>query len=392
MPRARSRFAGLLIAAIVLAGTFAIATPAKAAPSIVMIREGKPDANLVTRVEKILRDRRSLLPLRPMPPLTQSPEEIANQQRVAAIQQALARAREHEKVANFDACTKEASDKVGFATTLLATTNKLELLRDLHIQIGMCMSMTPTPANAQPHFRTATLLDESPPQKGQHRTQAEDAHEVARAEVLARLRGPVRIETDPAGAEVWIDGRKADGVTPLSVDVRLGTHYITLRRFRFEPDTDAELLQPNSTLTLLMDRAQRATLRQQLAQVDAGRAVDRAELMHARAVFSNAEQIVTVAPATGPTNGSGVTLTLSETTDGKVLRTRTVTASLDDDTLRSEICDFLGEPCQPESTSIFESPWFWVTAGVALVGGAIALGFILDSQRDTVFCPAGGCD
>ena len=176
-----------------------------AGPSVVVMTDGDVDAGMVKRINSIIRSKRALLPLRPLPPEVRSPAELANEERIKAIALALERARKHEEVAAWDGCSKEAGDQLGVATELLATSGKLELLRDLHIQIGVCMSLGEQAANAQPHFVLATLLDESPPQQGIHREEAERAHERARAEVLGRTQGPVRIETDPPGAEVWID-------------------------------------------------------------------------------------------------------------------------------------------------------------------------------------------
>jgi len=207
-----------------------------AGPSVVVIGEGDVDRGMVDRITDIIRSRRSLMPLRPWPPEVGSPEQLANEERIKAIARALNRARKHEEVAAWDDCAKEAGNQLGVATELLATSGKLELLRALHIQIGVCMSLGAQGANAQPHFELATLLDESPPTQGLHREEAELAHHQARAEVLGRTRGPVRIETDPPGAEVWVDGQRVTGVTPVDVSVRLGNHFVTLRRFRHEPE------------------------------------------------------------------------------------------------------------------------------------------------------------
>src|SRR5205814_81479 len=132
----------------------------------------------------------------------------------------------------------------------------------------------------------------------QHREEAERAMEQALGEVRARSRGNVRIETEPPGAEVWIDGKRIAGPTPVDVDVRLGDHFVTLRRFRFEPHTDRRLLQPTGRAKITLLPASRATLQDQLAAMARAGATrpPETEVRLARAVWSRAEQIVEVAP------------------------------------------------------------------------------------------------
>lgn len=383
----------MCVSVLVALTLIATSRPSPAAgPSVVIISEPGVDGAVTERIEQSVRTRRAVLPLRPMPQETRAPEELANEQRIAAIAQALTRARQHEEVAAWDACTEAAGDMLGSATEVLATSDALELLRDLHLQIGACISLGPEPESAQPHFRTATLLDETPPPKGMHREEAEQALERARADVLALQHGPVRIETDPPGAEVWIDGKQVPGVTPLTATVRLGSHFVTVRRFRYEPDTRAMLLQPKSSVRLVMHLARRDTLTQQLAEVNGGkREVPADELRLARAVWSRAGQVMLLGPAKGPARAGAVSATLIGASSGATVRSRVLSGELDDDELTLQVCSLLGERCEVESTSVLESPWFWIATGVALIGGGIAIGFAVDSQRETVFCPADGC-
>jgi PEGA domain len=384
----RHRVSSLALIVSLVAG---LAGPAQAAGgSVVVLRADGVDAPLASRVEREIQRHRTVLPVRPMPPLTQSPEELANVDRVTAISRALDRARKHEEVAGWDACAKEAGDRLGDATELLASTGELALLRDLHLQIGACLSLGDAPANAQPHFRKATLLDESAPPRGSHREEAELALAQARDEVLLRQRGPLRIDTDPPGAAVWLDGVRIEGTTPLEVPVRLGSHFITLRRFRFEPDTRQALMQPKSEVRFVLGAAQRDTLRRQLAEVATGkRKVEPGELRQARAAFSGADELVLIEPAKGPTNGTSLRVEVIEPLTGAAVRSQLLAGNANDDDLKAQICNVLAASCPQEAGGI---PWYvWPIVGVAVTGGAVALGFYLDSQRATAFCPAGGC-
>ena len=357
---------------------------------VVVVPEAGVDGTLAKRIIKEVRKHRAVLPLEPLPPETQSPEEVANADRVTAISRALERARRHEEVAAWDACTKEAGDRLGDATEVLATSGQLALLRDLHLQIGACLSLSATPEDAQPHFRKATLLDETAPPIGEHREEAEVALERARKEVLARQRGKVRIETVPPGADVWIDGVRVKGRTPLEAQVRLGTHFVTLRRFRYEPETTQTLMQPGSAIRFVLTTAARDTLRRQLAEVRSGRkqAPD-GELALARAAFSGAEELILLSPANGPRRTASATIRVVEPVSGTPVRSQLVDGEADDETLAKTICTAVAAACPEGQGGI---PWYvWPIAGAALTGGAVALGFYLDSQRTTAFCPAGGC-
>jgi hypothetical protein len=374
-----------ILVAMVLGGTGMAHAQGSA---VVIMRRGPVDDGLARRIETIVSGRRSVLPLKSLPAKSRSPEEIANEARVKAIALALERARKHEEVAAWNDCVKESGDQLGPATELLATSGKLDLLRDLHVQIGSCMSLAGQESDAMPHFRTASLLDESPPPMGMHREEAELARDQARDEILGRAKGPVRIETDPPGAEVWIDGRRVTGVTPLSVDVRLGQHFVTLRRFRHEPQTTQTMLQPESRVRFALEGARRDTLREQLGEVRAGvRKVAQRELELAKALWAGAAQLILLTKPPGPS--VAIRVSLVDATSGRSVRGQTIPTAAEEEELRRGVCGVLGEEC-PEEAGI-NPHLIWPFAVVAAIGTAIAIGFIIDSQRETVFCPMDGC-
>jgi hypothetical protein len=312
-------------------------------------------------------------------------------ERAASIRLALERARRAESEASWDGCVREASGALSDALEVLAKVDDLQLLRDLRVQIGACLTLARSAPDARPHFVSAALLDESTPQPGLHREEAERAQLEALAEVAARARGRVKIETAPPGAEVWIDGRKAPGKTPLEVDVRLGDHFVTVRRFRFEPHTVLTPLQPQSAVRMVLDPAQRATLREQLAAALSGpEAPPDDEMRLARAVWSRAEQVVTVAPAGGyaaAASPGAARVTVLDALTGQALRGAQVAAASDDDAFRRGVCDALGETCEPHARGV---PWYvWPITGVAVAGGVISTVFLVNADRQYRFvaCP-----
>jgi len=354
-------------------------------PVAVSARPGV-DAMLLRRVREVVASRRPVREDLPLPAAgSVSTERAAAEQRIAAIRLALERSRKYESEAAWDDCVREAASAMSDAIDVIAASGEPGLLRDLHMQLGVCASLAASAANARPHFLSAALLDESPPPAGVHREEAERAAAEARAEILARTRGRVRIETEPPGAEIWIDGRLVAGTTPLDVDVRLGDHFVTARRFRFEPHTELRVLQPSGAVRLVLDPARRATLRDQLAALgrpDANRPPDD-EIRLARAVWSRAEQVLLVSSSTG-----GVRVQLLDAGSGSSLRSSSAPRT-DEDPLRRAVCNALGESCEPVSRGI---PWYvWPLAGAVVVGGVVTTALIVSNERDTTFCPPSGC-
>jgi hypothetical protein len=344
------------------------------------------DGGLVRRVRTVVATRRAIREDLALPPATSvTTERAAMAERAASVRLALERARRAESEAAWDDCVREAAAATSDAVEVLARVDDLASLRDLHLQIGACLTLAGSAPSARPHFVAAALLDEAPPRVGLHREEAERALAEALAEVKARARGTVRVETTPPGAEVWIDGRRVPGVTPLVVDARLGDHFVTLRRFRFEPHAELTLLQPSGSVRVALDPAQRATLRDQLAAVAAGVTVPGAEeLLLARAVWSRAEQVVTMAPA-----GAGVRVRVVDAIAGQALRSASLAAGASDDVLRRAVCDALGETCEAPRRGV---PWYvWPIAGAAVVGGVVSTAFLVNARRDYSFvaCPAG---
>ncbi len=358
--------------------------------------DARVDASVQRRVTRLAGTLRPLRTARPLPePAAASAEDAANAARVEAIALALERARRHESEAAWDACAREAAGALGDAIELLAATARFDLLRELHLQIGVCMSLSPQAENAAPHFVVATLLDESPPPVGRHRQEAEQARERVRAAVLARSRGQVKIQTDPPGARVWLDGRRIPGTTPLVAEARLGDHFVTIRRFRYEPRSERRVLQPGSRAHFVLDPARRRTLRRQLGEVKADRLrPSPAELDLARAAWSGADQLLRLSapkPRPGPVADRGsLAMTLVDVTTGEAIRRRALDRHADDEQLRAEMCSLLGESCHEPEGGI---PWYvWPLGGAALVGAAVAIGFAADAARPVVFCPSTGCD
>lgn len=382
-----SRLVRLFFALITLSSA-SIAEPARPGAPVYVAAGADVTPTESGEVRRAAAKVRSLRQARPLPSQkTQSMTEVARQHRIQALKLALDRAIAAEGKADFDTCVREAANALDDATTLLGDTGNLEMLRSLHLQIGSCMVLGPKPANAKPHFATAFLLDEQLPSAGRYREEVERALTEARDEIRDRSRGRVTVESEPPGAEVWIDGRRIAGKTPLVVEVRLGEHFVTLRRFRFEPRTARTLLVPSSRVRFALEPAGRQALGMQLLDSTRGPSRQKAdELLLARAAWAGADQVLVARrSATGP---SALSLRLVDATSGQLVRTGVVSDAHDLDDLSRAVCRTLGASCEPKRGI----PWYvWPIGGAALVGGVVAAVLIADKNRDVRFCPPSGC-
>ena len=362
---------------------------AEAAGPTVMVSAGQgTEPARVRAVREIVASRRQVVDFLPLPPPgVVSTELIAIEQRGQAVRLALARARKKESEALWDDCVREVAASMSDAIEVIAATGELALLRDLHLQAGVCMSLADQGPGARLHFLSAALLDEAPPPSGLHREEAERVQVEARHEILARPRGKVRIVTEPPGARVLIDGREVPGATPLEADIRFGDHFVTIRRFRYEANTEQRFLQPFGMVRVTLEPARRATLSAQLLAVRHGQAPmpPADELFLAEAGWSRAEQVIGVVR---PDAGPNYRLLLTETASGKLLRSVTLSRTADDAATRRAVCELIGETCEASA----RIPWYvWPLAGAVIVGGVVTTAVVLENNRDTRFCPPSGC-
>lgn len=340
----------------------------------------------VAPIRKLVASRRAIREELPPPkPGAMTATRAKDEQRIAAIRLALDRARSAKADADWDGCVREAETAVGDAIDLLASAGEVGLLRDLHVESGTCLTLAGHVQDAPVHFAAATLLDESEPERGRNKEAAEKALAAVRADVLLRRKGKVHVESLPAGAEVWIDGRKQAGVTPMDVEVRAGDHFVTLRRFRYEPHTERRVLQPDGAFRVVLDPASRLTIEEQLASIPTP-PPPADELLLARAIYFRAEQALVVRRSIAKT----LRLDLFDAATGALMRTETVDPTLSESRLQPLVCRLLGETCDAKSGGV---PWWvWpVVGGVVASAAAVTTGIILYENRDLAYCPTGGC-
>ena len=311
-------------------------------------------------------------------------------ERLTNVHRALETARAAAEEASWADCVREAGNGLAESSAILEELGDIRVIRDLHLQVGVCLVQASVDAgtadglaSARPHFEIATLALETEPPEGLFRVEAEAALKSVRDEVLSRSKGEVLIETDPPGATVLLDGLELAGVTPLRAEVRLGEHFITVRRFRFAPTTQVKFFQPSATLRIELDHPRRSELGADLVRV--GEAAPLLERQLAEAAWSRADELLIATAA-----GDRLTLSLYDSGSGVGLREE-ISLGTSDDELRTALCRVLGEPCAPVEAD-GGIPWYvWPLAGAAVVGGVVTAAVVAETSRDIVLCPREGC-
>jgi hypothetical protein len=220
----------------------------------------------------------------------------------------------------------------------------------------------------------------------------------ARARTLAGARGTLVIETEPEGAEIYVDGRSY-GPSPVRVEGLLrGDHYVTIKHLGFEREIERATLQgaesrvryqlvPNERSRLVASEEFQRVLRSELGEQRAG-----PNLRSLGSTLGAAQVIVGVVRPIGEDqvhvqlwlydirtrfllNGGEGTITSDEA--------GTVTArQLAVDLYRG--VDLGGAIAAPEddqtggtherSPELWEQWWFWTAVGVVLVAGGVGIG------------------
>lgn len=235
--------------------------------------------------------------------------------------------------------------------------------------------------------------------------EAADIFERARSRALSGPRGSLIVETDPPGAEVYIDGISY-GPSPARADgLLVGAHYVTIKELGYEKlIARAEVrpgrgvsrahfeLVPNERAQLIVSEQAQARIRAELGEPRAGSAI-----RSLGNTLGTAQVVIGVLrPAAG--GQVHVQLYLYHLTTRLLQARKQATVTVDEAGIERtrqlavelyEGVDLTGGIEAPEDPLIGRQPelheqwWFWtaIGGGVALIAGAIAIGVAVgDSQ------------
>jgi hypothetical protein len=241
--------------------------------------------------------------------------------------------------------------------------------------------------------------------------EARDVFDRARARALSGARGTLVVETDPPGAEVYIDGRSY-GPSPVSAEgLLVGQHYVTVKELGYEkliaradvrsgrPVRASYQLEPNVRSRLVVSEQAQASLRGELGEPRAGDAI--------RSLGNTLGVTQVMVGVVRPAAGQQVHVQLylyhvhtrlmqarqeaTVTTDEAGMeRARQLAVELYQDV---DLTGGIEAPDDPTSERVvqpelWEQWWFWVSVvgGALLVTGAITAGVLADSPDSA---PAG---
>ncbi len=230
----------------------------------------------------------------------------------------------------------------------------------------------------------------------------------ARARALSGARGTLVVETEPAGAEVYIDGRSY-GPSPVRAEgLLVGQHYVTIKELGYEkliaradvragrPAQARFELERNARARLVVSPEAQAAIRQELGETRAGDAI--------RSLGSTLGTTQVIVGVLGPAAGGQVhvQLYLYHVHTRLLQAERELTMTTDEAGMERarqlaidlyEGVDMSGGIEAPEDAltlgrgtpELYEQWWFWtvVATGVAAIVGAVTAGVVL-SGGETV--------
>jgi hypothetical protein len=210
--------------------------------------------------------------------------------------------------------------------------------------------------------------------------------------VLAGPRGSVQIVTEPAGAEVFVDGRSFGAAPALADGLLIGDHFVTIKRVGFEKLIARVTVERDRTATARfpLQPIQRALLLERdLSRLPTELGEDRAGPVISGLsgyLFANQAVIGLLRPGQG--GGIDVALYLYDLRTRFLLKERHATvpdAEATDRTtaLLAELyddVDLSGNVAAPEDAAprvveparpLWQQWWFWTAIGVVLVSGTV---------------------
>ena len=213
-----------------------------------------------------------------------------------------------------------------------------------------------------------------------------------KAQVLAGPRGSVQVVTDPAGAEIFVDGRSFGPAPAVADGLLVGDHFVTIKRVGFEKLIASITVEPDrmATARFPLQPIQRALLLERdLSRLPTELGEDRAGPIISGLtgyLFANQAVIGLLRPAEG--GGVDVALYLYDLRTRFLLKERRATVPDADATERTtalvaelyDDVDTSGQVDAPEDGAprvvaparpLWERWWFWTAIGVVLVSGVV---------------------
>jgi tetratricopeptide (TPR) repeat protein len=359
---------------------------AREAPGRLLV-VGSPSAGLERALERGLAVRR-LRPVRPGALEGRQGAFVA--QRKALVERVEARRRQAEdlfhKVKPGEA-EQLLAEEITRSSEGLVHAGRFDLLQELHLWRGICLSKSGETDRAREAFGQAVLLDQRPLDTARFPPAVTAAH-AREIEALSRLpRGTLRVVVSPAGARVKVNGRTVD---PRGVQLPIGRHWMVVEAVGYMPAVRrVEIGTRPTALRVALEPAPPSLVAHQLSALRARGALDPTRPFVA-ALLARLERIDEALVVTEQRSGDRVQLALTrvQATDGAVVGRFTdntasaqLKASVDRGLLR--LWPLPSPPVVPPSTPVYKRWWFWTIVGTLVVGGTVGavLGATLGGER-----------
>lgn len=346
---------------------------AREAPRRVLVL-GSPSASLERALERGLVARK-IRPVQPRAPDDQQSALVV--QSKALVEQVEARRRQAEEL--FQRVKPREAEQLLAAEIQrssegLVHAGRFDLLRELHLWRGICLSKSGRHDRAREAFAEAVLLDQRPLDPARFPPAITEAHTRA-VEALARLpRGTLTVKANPADVRVQVNGRTVD---PQGARLPVGHHWVVVDAVGYMPAVRrVNIASRPTTLQLALEPAPPALVADQLAALRSRGALDTTRPRFA-ALLARLERVDAALVVTEERSGDRVRLALTRVraADGAVVSrfdettsTKDLGASVDRGLLK--LWSSPPQPPQP-STPVYKRWWFWTLVGAVVVGGTV---------------------
>ncbi|MBI5481404.1 MAG: PEGA domain-containing protein [Deltaproteobacteria bacterium] len=236
--------------------------------------------------------------------LAAPPRHVRSDELRREVDESLGRVREHYRRLAVEDALRLLQEVENARLNALACPESAELAAQLSFWMGVVQAATQDPGRARERFLSSLFVDARRPIDAAYFPPETVAlFEKVRADLGATPTGAISLTSDPDGAEVYLDGRRA-GLTPLTVNAPEGYHLLCVRRIGSRDWAARVRIAAGrvETQRVFLVHAASSELASQLVALLAGSgSVDFANPAHIEAVGAavGADVVVRVMPAGG---------------------------------------------------------------------------------------------
>ncbi len=297
---------------------------------------------------------------------------------------------------------RRAEAAIGAFEMALAAVKRAALTDAYMLQAVALCAMNQRRACGEAFGRVVTFRESIEYDESRYPSEYASLFAQVKERVLAGQRGTVQIVSEPAGGEVFIDGRSFSAAPAVADELLIGDHFVTIKRVGFEKLIARVTVEAGRTATARfpLQPIQRALLLERdLSRLPGELGEPRAGPVIAGLtgyLFANQAVIGLLRP--GRTGGVDVSLYLYDLRTRFLLKQKQVSVTDADATARTtalvaelyEGVDLAGNVEAPPderprvvvpARPLWQQWWFWTAIGVVAVSG-VAIGLAVDTDPE----------